>query len=54
MADYALEASKMNVKPGGKQPKLHRTTWAGQIQEMNFDPSGVPKRMKQVLEERGI
>ena len=50
---YALDASKMNVKPGGKQPKMRTTTWAGKEQTMCF-PDGTPKGMKVVLEERGI
>ena len=53
MAANALDASRMNVKPGGVQPRMHSTVWAGKVQEMNFAP-GIPKGMKQVLEERGI
>ena len=53
MAEDALDASKMNVKPGGKQPVMRATIWAGKVQEMTF-ALGVPKGMKQVLEERGI
>ena len=53
MADDALDASKMNVKPGGKQPKMRDTMWAGKVQKMTFS-IGVPKGMKKVLEERGI
>ena len=37
----------MNVKPGGKQPKMRDTIWNG------FNIC-VPKGMKQVLEERGV
>lgn len=29
MAEDALDVSKMNVGPGGKQPKMHDTAWAG-------------------------
>ena len=53
MAEDALDASKMNVKPGGKQPKMHSTIWAGKEQTLCFD-NGIPKGMKAVLEERGI
>ena len=53
MAADALDASKMNVNPGGKQPKMHDTVWAGKPQKMSFN-LGVPKGMKQVLKERGI
>lgn len=53
MAEDALDASKMNVKPGGKQPRMHTTVWAGNEQAMCL-PDGTPKGMKLVLEERGI
>ena len=53
MAEDALDANRMNVKPGGKQPKMHDTVWAGKVQQMNF-ALGVPKGMKLILEERGI
>ena len=53
MAEDALDASKMNVKPGGKQPRMHTTVWAGNEQTMCL-PDGTPKGMKLVLEERGI
>jgi len=62
-SEDALLASRMNMNPGGKQPKL-RNGWFMKdtqvvIQEMNFPPShpkypGQPKGMKQVLIERGI
>ncbi len=52
-ADDALNAKKMNVHPGGKQPKMRGITWAGQPQNL-VDKDGVPKGMKQVLSERGI
>ena len=29
MAEDALDASKMNVKPGGQQPKMRNTVWRG-------------------------
>ena len=53
MADDALDASKKNVKPGGKQPKIHNTVWAGKVQKMAFS-LGIPKGMKKILEERNI
>ena len=33
MADDALNADRMNVKPGGAQPKMRDTVWGG---KMNF------------------
>lgn len=42
----------MNVRPGGKQPVMHSTVWNGQRQII--DRNGVPKGLKQVLQERGI
>ena len=53
MAENALDATKMNVKLGGKQALLRDTVWAGKIQKMSFS-IGVAKGMKLVLEERGI
>ncbi len=52
MAEDSLDASKMNVKPGGKQPKMHDTYWGGTVQKMTFT-IGIPKGMKQVLESEG-
>ncbi len=52
-ADDALNANKMTVRLGGKQPKMRGTTWARQPQSL-VDEDGVPKGMKQVLKERGI
>ena len=43
----------MNVKPGGKQPRMHDTIWNGKVQKMVF-PDGTPKGLKAVLIERGI
>lgn len=53
MAEDALDSSKMNVKPGGLQPRMRTTMWAGREQKMCYD-DGTPKGMKAVLEERGI
>lgn len=33
-AEDALDASKMNLKPGGKQPRIHDTIWNGKVQKM--------------------
>ncbi|KDN36668.1 hypothetical protein RSAG8_10666, partial [Rhizoctonia solani AG-8 WAC10335] len=67
-ASNALNARKMNVTPGGKQPIMHNTQiplnnpnpeLCGQVQEMVF-PSTHPehpdkaKGMEQVLRERGL
>ena len=35
-AEDALDASKMNLKPGGKQPKMHDTIWNGKVQRMVY------------------
>ena len=32
-ADDALNASRMNVHPGGKQPCMRDTVWAGRVQK---------------------
>ena len=53
MADNTLDASKMNVNPGGKQRKMRDTVWKGMLQSMN-DSSGVSKGMRQVLRERHV
>ena len=52
-ADDALEVSKMNVNPGGKQKVMRDTVWGGRVQTMNY-ALGIPKGMRVVLEERGI
>ena len=51
--ENALNASRMNVRPGGKQPCMRDTVWAGRAQKL-VDDRGVPKGMKKTLEERGI
>ena len=51
--DDALNVNKMNVKPGGAQPKMRDTEWNGEIQTMVL-PDGRPKGMKLILEERKI
>lgn len=50
MAEDALDVAKMNVKPGGKQPRMHDTIWGGEVQKMNYSLE-IPKGMKQILEE---
>ena len=47
----ALNAERMNVKDGGKQPFMKDTTWNGSTQRM-VRPDGVQKGMRTVLEER--
>ena len=51
-AEDALNASKMNAKPGGKQPLMRDTIWDGKSQWMVFS-IGVAKGLIQVLKERG-
>ena len=53
VADDALNADRMNVGPGGKQPKMRGTVWEGHVQKM-VDMNGIPKGMKAILEERGV
>ena len=53
VADDALNVDKMNVHPGGMQPKMRSTTWEGRTQTMVYR-DGTPKGMKAVLEERGV
>ena len=52
-AEDALNANKMNFRPGGAQLAMRDTVWAGQQQKM-VKPDGTPKGMKAILEERGI
>ena len=51
--EVSLNARRMNVNPGGAQPRMCDTIWDGQPQTMIL-PDGRPKGMKLVLEERGI
>ena len=53
VAADALNADKLNVRPGGKQPCLRDTMWDGRVQKMQL-PDGRPKGMKLILEERGV
>ena len=52
-AEDSLNANRMNVNPGGSQPKMRDTTWPGSVQKM-VDSKGTPKGMRQVLVERGV
>ena len=52
-AEDALNVRRMNVRPGGAQPRLRNTVWGRQVQSMVME-DGTPKGMKMVLEERGI
>ena len=49
----SLNVRRMNVNPGGAQPRLRDTVWDGQPQRMVL-PDGRQKGMKLVLQERGI
>ena len=49
----ALNLSKMNVGPGGAQPRMRDTLWNGKLQKMVLN-DGRQKGMQLVLEERGI
>ena len=44
----------MNVNPGGVQPLMRDTVWAGRVQHMVFNIGNVAKGMRKVLEECGI
>ncbi len=51
--DDALNADRMNVRDGGKQPFMKDTEWNGKLQRMVTD-EGLQKGMKTVLEEREV
>ena len=53
MPEDALDVTKMNVNPGGRQRVMRDGWWDGRPQKMNYE-LGVPKGMRVVLEERGI
>jgi len=53
MPDDALDVSKMNVNPGGKQRVMRMGSFDGKPQSMNF-AIGIPKGLRQVLTERGV
>ena len=48
-AEESLNVRRMNVRPGGAQPRLHNTVWGKQVQSMVME-DGTPKGMKMVLE----
>lgn len=57
IADDELDASKMNVGPGGKQRIMRDTVWNGRKCELYFMERGgrkVVKGLKMVLEERRV
>ena len=53
MANDALDASKMNANPGGKQRIMRDTVWQGMVQKMNY-LLGLAKGMHVVMQERGV
>ena len=53
VADDALNADRMNIGPGGKQPTMRDTVWGGAVQRL-VDDEAIPKGMRAVLEERGV
>jgi hypothetical protein len=69
-AKDALVANRMNLRPGGKQPIMHKTKWGNGIEQcmvfLDGDKDwgtdtpilpelvGKPKGMKRVLQERGL
>ena len=53
VADDAPNVDKINVHPGGLQPKMRSTTWEGQTQTMVYRDR-TPKGIKAVLEKRGV
>ena len=36
IAPDALQVGEMNVKPGGKQPKVRDTVWNGMVEHISF------------------
>ena len=52
-AEDALNVNRMNVHPGGAQPRMRDTYYNGRLQRMVL-ADGTPKGMKQVLIERGV
>ena len=53
MLKSTLNAERMNVHDGGKQPFMKDTIWNGRVQRM-VTAGGAQKGMKTVLEERGV
>ncbi len=52
-APDALVASRMNQRPGGQQPVMRDTVWAGKPQKLVM-VDRTPKGAEMILEERGI
>ena len=52
-SDDALNPEKMNVKDGGKQPRMRDTMWNGAVQQM-VTAESEQKGMRTVLQERGV
>ena len=52
-APDALVVSRLNKKPGGKQPAMRDTTWAGRPQKLVME-DGAPKGAAMILQERGV
>lgn len=50
--ENALNVNRMNVGPGGAQPRTRDTIWDGRVQKM-VSSNGCPKGMRIVLQERG-
>ena len=48
-----LVVGRLNKKPGGKQPVMRDTVWAGKTQRL-VKEDGTPKGAALILEERGI
>ena len=53
-ADDALVASRMNVRPGGKQPVMRPGRLPNGREQPMVDRYGRPKGLRQVLEERAV
>ena len=51
--DDSLNVRRMNVGPGGAQPRMRDTVWNGKVQKMVLS-NGQPKGMRLILQERGI
>ena len=47
----ALNVNRMNVNPGGAQPRMRDTVWDGKLQRTVLN-DGRPKGMRMVLQER--
>ena len=52
-SEDALNVHRMNVGPGGAQPRMRDTIWDGKVQQMVMS-DGRPKGMRIVLQERGV